>query len=65
MELFCRATGKEVICKHVATGRLICACPSTPFSTQKPLPEIGETLCDVLAIKEEDALREEETINAI
>ena len=56
---------KEVIRKHVATGRSIRACPSTPFETQKPLPEIGDTLCDVLAMKEEDALKEEATIIAM
>ena len=56
---------KEVICKHVLTGRIVHTCPTAPCSYVKPLPvpEIGGTLCDVLACKEEEALREKEVMN--
>ena len=56
---------KNIIRKHVLKKRAVRACPSPPFSSVKTLPEIGDTLCDVLSMKEEEVEREREVMNVI
>ena len=48
-----------------STPRTIRSASSAPFAFMKPFPKIGDTLCDVLAMKEEDAVREKEVMSEV
>ena len=48
-----------------STPRGIRSAPTAPFSFMKPFPEIGDTLCDVLAMKEEEAVREKQVMSEV
>ena len=49
---------KNIIRKYVLEKRAVRACPPPPFSSVETLPEIGDTLCGVLSMKEEEVERE-------
>ena len=57
----------NIICKYILsdTPRAIRSAPSAPFSFLKPFPEIGDRLCDVLEIKEEETGREKEVMGTV